>query len=117
MRDENLQKLFREYMSRLRYLAKKHGLLHWLDGVIKDNRDRRCEATRKEVEMLSRLLDDERVHRGDIPKILGKTYRQCVIDGDFRAISRLRSVGTYGKTDVLLRKRKTTKQKKYGKRR
>lgn len=117
MRDENLQKLFREYMSRLRYLAKKHGLLHWLDGIIKDNRARKCEATRKEVEILSRLFDEERVHRSDIPKILGKTYRQCVIDGDFSAISRLRSVGTYCKTDALLRKRKNTKRNKYGKRR
>ena len=98
-------------------MAKKHGLLHWLDGVIKDNRHRRCEASRKEVEMLSRLLDEERVHRSDIPKILGKTYRQCVIDGDFRAINRLRSVGTYGKTDVLLKKYKNIKQKKRERRR
>ena len=71
-----LQRLCREYLSRLRYMAEKHGLLPWVDETIKANRRHECEATKKEVEMLSRLCNDERVTRIDVPKILGKSYRK-----------------------------------------
>lgn len=83
-------------------MAKKHGLSTWLDDIIRANRRRECEATQKEVEMLARIVDEERVERKEIPKMLNKSYRQCCEDGDFDKIKRLGRVGIYSKLSVLM---------------
>lgn len=103
MAKDVLQSLCREYLSRLRYMAEKHGLLPWVDETIK--------ATKKEVEMLSRLCNDERVTRTDVPKMLGKSYRQSVDDDDFSRIRHLPRLGTYLKLDALLLKNEQRKKK------
>lgn len=102
MKDEPLQVLCRSYLSRLRYMAKKHGLSSWLSEVMTLNRQRKCAATEHEVDLLARICDDERVQRGEIPEIMGKSYRQCVTDGDFENIRRRPPVGTYSKISALL---------------
>ena len=94
----------RDYLSRLRYMAKKHGID--VDSIIRANRRKECEATNKEVEMLSRSLNDERVSRTDIPKILGKSYRQANEDEDFEHIKKLKHQGIYSKVSALLFKSK-----------
>ena len=111
MAKDVLQSLCREYLSRLRYMAEKHGLLPWVNETIKANRRRECEATKKEVEMLSRLCNDERVTRTDVPKMLGKSYRQSVDDDDFSRIRHLPRLGTYLKLDALLLKNEQRKKK------
>ena len=103
-RNETLQSLCRDYLSRLRYRAKKHGID--VDSIIRANKRKECEATHKEVEMLSRCIDDERVSRTDVPKILGKSYRQSNEDGDFEHIKRLKHQGIYSKVSALLFKSK-----------
>lgn len=103
-RNETLQALCRDYLLRLRYMAKKHGID--VDGIIRANKRNECEATNKEVEMLARCVDDERVSRTDIPKILGKSYRQSNEDGDFEHIKRLKHQGIYSKVSALLFKSK-----------
>jgi len=111
-RNETLQALCRNYLNRLRYMASKHGLLPWVDETIRANRRRECEATKKEVEMLSRLCNDERIERNDVPKVLGKSYRQSVEDDDFSHIRKLPRLGTYLKLDaLLLKERRKTKKK------
>lgn len=84
--------------------AMKYGLCTWLQGIIDANERGECEATEDEVEMLARMVDDERVQRTEVPKILGKSYRQCVDDYDFDEIKKLRYVGIYSKISVLLHK-------------
>ena len=101
-RNETLQALCRDYLSRLRYMGKKHGID--VDSIIRANKRKECEATNKEVEMLSRCVDDERVSRTDIPKILGKSYRQSNDDGDFERIKKLKHQGIYSKVSALLYK-------------
>lgn len=101
-----LQKLCREYLSRLRYMADKHGLGGWLRDIRRANKRNECVATENEVRMLSRLVDDERVGRKDIPKILGKSYRQASEDGDFERIKKLKHTGIYSKVSVILFKAK-----------
>lgn len=81
-------------------MAGKHGID--VDGLIHANKRGECEATMKEVEMLSRLVDDERVARKDIPEIVGKTYRQCCEDDVFGRIKTLKRVGIYSKISALL---------------
>ena len=88
----------------MRYTARKHGLGGFIDETIEANRRGTCEATRKEVEMLARCVGDDRIERSDIPKALGKSYRKCVEDGDFRRIRKLGRAGLYSKISVLLRK-------------
>ena len=105
-----LQKICREYLSQLKGKAEKFGLSPWLQDIIEQNKRNECVATEDEVEMLSRILDEERVERKDIPKILGKSYRQCINDEDFDKIKKLKYVGIYSKISVLL-----YKLKKYGK--
>ena len=97
-----LQVLCRDYLSRLRPMARKYGLEEWLCAVIDSNRRGKCIATEKEVTMLSRFCDDERVGRVDIPRLVGLSYRQCVERGLFNRIRRLRRLGIYSKISVLL---------------
>lgn len=101
-RNETLQALCRYYLGKLRYMAKKHGID--VDSIIRANKRKECEATNKEVEMLSRCVDDERVSRTDVPKILGKSYRQSNEDGDFERIKKLKYQGIYSKVSALLYK-------------
>ena len=97
-----LQALCRDYLCKLRYMSAKHGLKSWIDETIKANKRGECEATEKEVSMLSRLCDDERVARKDVPKIFGKSYRQLEESNTFKKIKKLRHVGIYSKVSALL---------------
>ena len=103
-RNEPLQALCRDYLSRLRYMGKKHGID--VDGLIRLNRQKKCEATQHEVELLGRAVDDERISRTDVPKILDKSYRQANEDGDFEHIKKLKHQGIYSKVSALLFKSK-----------
>ena len=110
VRNETLQALCRDYLGRLRYMARKHGID--VDSIIRANKRNECEATQKEVEMLSRCVDDERIARNDIPKLLGESYRKTESDGVFDRIKRLRHVGTYSKISALLYKSKRNERTK-----
>lgn len=102
MREETLQRLCRGYLLRLRPLAAKFGLGEVVDGLVKANTERRCRGTEEEVALLSRACDDERVERQDVPKLLGKSYRQTLEDGDFARIRKLRRTGVYSKIGAVL---------------
>lgn len=99
-RNETLQALCRDYLGKLRYMGKKHGID--VDGLIRLNRQKKCEATQHEVELLSRAVDDERISRTEVPGILGKSYRQANEDGDFDRIKRLRHQGIFSKVSAIL---------------
>lgn len=105
-RDEKLQAVCRSYLRKLRYMAKKHGLGHFIDDTIRKNLKKECSGTQKEVEMLARLCDEERCSRTEIPEILGKSYRECCDKGLFDSIKKLRRVGTYSKVSALRLKEK-----------
>jgi len=100
--NETLQRLCRDYLGRLRYVASKHGLLPQLNNLIAMNKRRECVGTEREVQMLSRMVDDERLSRTDVPRILGKSYRKANADGDFERIKKLKRVGIYSKVYSLL---------------
>ena len=109
-RNETLQVLCRDYLLRLRYMAKKHGID--VDSIIRANKRNECEATQKEVEMLARCVDDERISRTEIPKLLGESYRQSESTGVFEKIKKLRHVGIYSKVSALLYKNKNNGNKR-----
>ena len=100
--NDTLQALCRDYLGRLRHIGKKHGID--VDSIILANKRKECSATNREVEMLSRCVDDERISRTDIPKILSKSYRQAYEDGDFERIKKLKHQGIYSKVSALLYK-------------
>ena len=100
--NDTLQALCRDYLGRLRHIGKKHGID--VDAVIRANKRKECSATNREVEMLSRCVDDERISRTDIPKILRKSYRHAYEDGDFDRIKKLKHQGIYSKVSALLYK-------------
>lgn len=104
-RDERLQALCRCYLRRLRRIASKYGLKGFVDDIIESNRRRECVGTEREVQMLARMVDDERIERSEIPEALGKSYRKCVEDGDFDRIKKLKRVGIYSKISVILNKK------------
>ena len=108
-RNETLQALCRDYLMRLRHMGKKHGID--VDAIIGANKRRECVGTEREVQMLSRMVDDERLSRTDIPKVLGKSYRQANEDGDFERIKKLKHVGIYSKVSALLFAAKQKKEK------
>ena len=101
-RNETLQALCRDYLGRLRYMGKKHGID--VDGLIRLNRQKKCEATQYEVELLGRAVDEERISTTEVTKILGKSYRQANEDGDFDRIKKLKHQGIYSKLSALLYK-------------
>lgn len=103
-KNSTLQSLCRDYLGRLKRLAAKHGLAKWVEDTIKANANEECAATEDEVEALGRMVDEERVSRVDIPKILGKSYRECNENEDFDKIKKLRHVGIYSKISTLLYK-------------
>ena len=105
MNDE-LQRIARHYLFMLKSIASKFGLLEWLDNLIEENKRGECSATEEECRMLTRLCDDERVTRKDIPKIIGKSYRNCVENQVFERLETLKRVGIYDKISVLLFKKK-----------
>lgn len=100
--DDTLQAICRDYLNKLRPIAEKFGLGKFVDDTIKANLRNECKGTEEEVELLSRACDDERVSRTDIPKILGKSYRQSNEDGDFEQIKKLKHQGIYSKVSALL---------------
>lgn len=51
---------------------------------------------------MARILDEERLERKDVPKLLGKSYRRCNEDGTFKEIKTLHRVGIYSKVSALL---------------
>lgn len=103
-RDEMLQSICRSYLMKLRYIGRKHGID--VDAIIRANKRNECEATMKEVEMLARCVDDERVSRAELPSILGESYRRSEDGGAFHKIKRLRRVGIYSKVSALLYRNK-----------
>ena len=105
MRNEYLQSLCRAYLSRLRPYASKFGFGGLVDELIAKNMRHECSGTEEEVELLGRAVDDERLSRKEVPEVLGKSYRQCIDDGDFERIRKLRRVGIYSKLSALLSKR------------
>ena len=56
--------------------------------------------------MLARMVDEDRLFREEIPRILGKSYRQFVVNDLFDSIGRLKSKGSYSKIDVMILKEK-----------
>ena len=101
-RNETLQALCRDYLTRLRYMAKKHGID--VDSIIRANKRKECSGTEYECQMLARTCDDERISRTDVPKVLDKSYRQANEDGDFERIKKLKHQGIYSKVSALLYK-------------
>lgn len=103
-RSNVLQQICRKYLKQLANIATTHGLGAWLQNTIKANEHGECKATEEEVELLAKMVDEERVQRKDIPHMLGKSYRQCVDDEDFYEIKKLPYVGVYSRISVLLHK-------------
>lgn len=56
--------------------------------------------------MLARCVDDERISRTDIPKLLGESYRKSENNGVFDRIKKLKRVGIYSKVSALIYKNK-----------
>lgn len=111
-RNAKLRQICRKYLQGLRHMADKRGLTSWLNQAIKDTKRKGCEPTEKECEMLSRLVDDERLTRVEVPPILGKGYQDCFNDDDFDKIKKLKRVGIYSKVDTLLYAERIKQQKK-----
>ena len=112
MRNEALQKICRGYLTRLTYLAEKHGLGEWIKEIKEQNRKKECSATEHETQMLARLVNDERATRAEIPHLLDKPQRQCWEDSDYDKINKLKPLGIYDKVSALLYATKIRKMQK-----
>lgn len=104
-----LQRLARQYLARLKGIATKHGLHEWIATIIQANKRGECAATEKEVEMLARMCDDDRINRTDIPNILGVSYRTCFDKDIFDKIKKLGRKWVYSKVSAIL----FSKRKRY----
>ncbi len=102
VRDKKLQTLCRNYLLRLRDIAARYGLAPFIDETVEANRQGRCKGTEEDCRLLARCIDDERIARTDVPKILGKCYGKCFDAGDFEKVDKLRHVGIYSKVSAIL---------------
>lgn len=99
-----LQTMCRYYLTKLKGIARKYGIEWFVDDLIEQNKQKKCQGTKHEVALLARAVNDERLKRLDIPKVLDKGYRQCVEDEDFEQIETLQRLGIYSKISAILHK-------------
>lgn len=104
-RNETLQALCREYLGKVRHIAARYGLAAFVDDTIELNRQEKCKATEEECTLLAKIVDEERITRTDVPKILGKSYRECNDDNTFDKITKFKRVGIYSRISTLLMKK------------
>lgn len=104
IRNNALQELCRNYLRKLRGVAHRVGLGEWLESMIEANERELCVATEEECELLARCVDDERLHRTDVPKFFGVSYRFCYDKDIFGKIKKLHRTGIYSKVDSILYK-------------
>jgi hypothetical protein len=98
------------YLRKLRGIATKHNLTKQLDSLIESAENGSCKPTQEECELLSRMVDDERLARQDIPIFLDKSYRKCEESGVFDKIKKLRHVGIYSRVSAELFKEEHGKE-------
>lgn len=104
-RNSYLQELCRYYLKKIKdSLSKYDGLSNAIGELIEASKRNECAATEEEVEALSRLLNEERMTRTDVPKVLGESYRQSVDSNDMDKVKRLKHVGIYSRVSALLLK-------------
>lgn len=102
MNNDKLQTICRDYLHRLKGIASDYGLDKFIDETIKLNKQDKCHGTEEECNLMARILDEERIERKDVPKLLGKSYRRCNEDGTFKKVKTLHRVGIYSKVSALL---------------
>lgn len=101
-RNNALQALCRDYLIKLRPIAAKFGLGSFVDETIELNRQDKCRGTKEECELLSRAVDDERLTRIEVAKVLGKSYRQANEKNLFDRVKKLHHRGIYSKVGAIL---------------
>ena len=96
-----LIELCTKYLNILRPMANKHGLLPFVDTMVKDMEDGKCKPTDEEAEMLSRMVDDERLSRTEVPKLFSMSYRKFYEQGLFDRVKTLKHQGIYSKISAI----------------
>lgn len=111
-----LQKLCRLYLFELKRMAKRYGLLDFVQGLIKSNEKGECKAELKDVELLARIANDDRVSRVEIPKILKLSYRQVNDNDMYDQIDRIDNRSSYSRisTELLACELEYKKEKQNG---
>lgn len=99
---EKLQSMCRNYLKEIKNIAKHYGLKDFVTNMIVANKNGDCKADVDDVEMLARIVNDDRIKRTEIPKILGLSYRQCVDQELFENIDRVDERGTYSRVSTEL---------------
>lgn len=95
-----LQKLARKYLHRVSVLADKYNLKNWVQQMLKSNIKGECIASKDDVELLAKIVEDDCIKVKDIPKLLGVSYRH-IVDNNIK-FKKLEDRGHISKVDVLL---------------
>lgn len=101
-RKDKLQELCREYLGNLRHIARKYGLEGFVRDMMNRNKRKECVATEREVKMLARISNRDRIRRVEVPPILGKTYRECNDADLFGNIDRIENRSSYSRVSAEL---------------
>lgn len=83
-------------------LAKTLGLQDFVNDTIEKNEKGQCIATKEQVDLLSKMCDDDKIRRDEIPQYAGISYRQCVLIDIFPFIRKFENKGQYSKIDAML---------------
>ena len=104
-----LQENFRSYIKVLKNKFDNETVSECINKLLRDNVNGDCAATEEQVDMIAKLVDEDRMKREEIPRMFGKSYKQCVDDNIFSKIKTLPKVGIYSKVSALLLKDKLEK--------
>jgi Trp operon repressor len=105
-----LQEIFRSYIKVLKNKFDNETVSECINKLLCDNENGKCSATEEQVDMIAKLVDEDRMKREEIPQMFGKSYKQCVEGNIFNKIKTLPKVGIYSKVSALLLKDKLDKE-------
>lgn len=102
MREEQMviQLLARKYLNKVIPLADKYRLRNYVLDLLNLNLKGECAATKEDVELLAKIVEDDCIKVKDIPKLLGVSYRH-IVDNNIK-FKKLEDRGHISKVDVLL---------------
>lgn len=107
MNTDVLQKLARSYLSRIRNKAITAPFTDAVDKLITDNKKGSCVATKEQVDVLSRIVDDNNIKLHDISKEIDISYRYLEENDIIKKnIRKFKDKGHYSKVDVMILKDK-----------
>lgn len=113
-KEQEIQRLTRHYLGKLKRVANKYGLGGWVDNIRKENKQGKCKSTEYTCNMLATLAQEDRMYQQDIPRLFGISYNKAFEMNLFEKIAKKKCNGTFNRVSALLLKAMIMCEEKQG---